>query len=118
MVGKTRFTVIGAGHGGKAMAAHLSLMDFPVTLYNRTFEHIAVVQKRGGIDLESYDFGPRGFAHLECVTSDMGEALHGAQVVMVVVPSSAHADIASPPSRSSRTRSPRAVPPGSRVAIT
>jgi opine dehydrogenase len=31
----TRYTVIGAGHGGKAMASHLALMGFPVTLYNR-----------------------------------------------------------------------------------
>ena len=29
----TRFTVIGAGHGGKAMAAHLALMGFPVVLF-------------------------------------------------------------------------------------
>jgi opine dehydrogenase len=29
----TKFAVIGAGHGGKAMAAHLALMDFTVTLY-------------------------------------------------------------------------------------
>jgi len=27
------YTVIGAGHGGKAMAAHLALMGFEVTLY-------------------------------------------------------------------------------------
>ena len=32
MADKTRYTVIGAGHGGKAMAAHLALMDFPTTL--------------------------------------------------------------------------------------
>ena len=35
-----KYTVIGAGHGGKAMAAHLALMGLKVTLYNRTFEHI------------------------------------------------------------------------------
>ncbi len=32
MADRTRYTVIGAGHGGKAMAAHLALMDFPTTL--------------------------------------------------------------------------------------
>jgi opine dehydrogenase len=35
MTEKTHFTVIGAGHGGKAMAAHLAFMEFPTTLYNR-----------------------------------------------------------------------------------
>ena len=91
---ETHYTVIGAGHGGKAMAAHLALMGFPVTLYNRTPENVAVIKERGGIELESYEGGPRGFGHLALVTSDMGEALEQAEVVMVVVPSTAHADIA------------------------
>ena len=90
-----RYLVIGAGHGGKAMAAHLALMGFPVTLYNRTLEHVAAIKIRGGIELESYEGGPRGFGHLALVTADMGEALAEADIVMVVVPSTAHADIAA-----------------------
>jgi opine dehydrogenase len=90
----TNYTVIGAGHGGKAMAAHLALMGFPVTLYNRTFEHIEVIKKRGGIELESDEPGVHGFARLKYVTSDLAEAVRDAEMIMVVVPSSAHADIA------------------------
>jgi opine dehydrogenase len=90
----THYTVIGAGHGGKPMAAHLALMGFPVTLYNRTFDHIAAIKKRGGIDLESAEGGPHGFAHLPLVTSDVKEALQDAEMIMVVVPSSAHAEVA------------------------
>jgi opine dehydrogenase len=90
----TKYTVIGAGHGGKAMAAHLALMGFPVTLYNRTFDHIEVIKKRGGIEIESNEAGVQGFGRLKRVTSDIGEALQEAEMVMVVVPSSAHADIA------------------------
>jgi opine dehydrogenase len=91
---KTRFTVIGAGHGGKAMAAHLALMGFPATLYNRTPDHIAAIRELGGLEVESAESGPRGFARLACVTSEIAEALEGADMVMVVVPSSAHADVA------------------------
>ncbi len=87
------YAVIGAGHGGKAMAAHLALLGCQVTLYNRTPERVAAIKARGGIDLESAD-GPRGFGRIGCVTSDMAEALAAADLVMVVVPSSAHADIA------------------------
>ena len=89
-----RYTVVGAGHGGKAMAAHLALMGFPVTLYNRTFDHIAALKARGGVELESAEGGPHGFTKLALVTSDMAEALQEAQMIMVVVPSSAHVDIA------------------------
>jgi opine dehydrogenase len=89
-----RYLVIGAGHGGKAMAAHLALMGFDVGLYNRTAEHIATIKIRGGIELESYEGGPRGFGRLALVSSDIREALEHADIVMVVVPSFAHADIA------------------------
>jgi opine dehydrogenase len=90
----TIYTVIGAGNGGKAMAAHLALMGFDVTLYNRNPDHIEAIRKRGGIELESNEGGPRGFGRLTLVTSDMKAALERAQVVMVIVPSSAHADVA------------------------
>ncbi len=61
MNNNTRFTVIGAGHGGKGMAAHLALMGFPVTLYNRTPENINTIKARGGIELKSFEGGPHGF---------------------------------------------------------
>ena len=91
---KTRYVVIGAGHGGKAMAAHLALMGFPVTLYNRTPENVAVIKARGEVELTSYEGGPHGFGRLTQVTSDMAEALDRAEVIMVVVPSTAHVCIA------------------------
>ncbi len=88
------YTVIGAGHGGKAMAAHLALMGYSVTLYNRTPENIKTIKARKGIELESFPGGPHGFAKLKKCTSDLKEALSDAHVVMVVVPSSAHREIA------------------------
>jgi opine dehydrogenase len=88
------YAVIGAGHGGKAMAAHLALMGFRVALYNRTPERAHPIRARGGIDLESYEGGPRGFARLPVVTSDLGAALAEADLIMVVVPSSAHREVA------------------------
>jgi opine dehydrogenase len=95
MKSSPHFTVIGAGHGGKGMAAHLALMGFPVTLYNRTANHVAVIQARSGIELTSFEGGPHGFASLRGVTSDMAEALQHADVIMVVLPSTAHADVAA-----------------------
>ncbi|NIN65655.1 MAG: NAD(P)-binding domain-containing protein [Anaerolineae bacterium] len=103
MSGETRFTVIGAGHGGKAVAAHLALMGFPVTLYNRTWENVAAIDKRGGIRLRSHKGGPDGFGKLSLVTSDLGEALKEADVIMVVVPSTAQRDIARKAARHLRS---------------
>jgi opine dehydrogenase len=94
MTKQYRYTVIGAGHGGKAMTAHLAVMGFEVALYNRTPEHIAAIKTRQGVDLESYEGGPSGFGQLQLVTSDISEAVDFAEVIMVVIPSSGHASIA------------------------
>jgi opine dehydrogenase len=94
MAEKLKITVVGAGHGGKAMAAHLGLMGFPTVLFNRTAANVAAIKELGGIYLESYEGGPRGFGKLVKVTSNIAEALQKAEMIMVVVPSSAHADVA------------------------
>lgn len=91
---KPIFAVLGAGHGGKAMAADLGVRGFQVRLFNRTFERVETIKKRGGIDLET-EQGERCFGPIEMVTSDMGEALEGAEVIMVVVPATGHRDIAT-----------------------
>lgn len=92
---KSHYTVIGAGHGGKAMAAHLALMGYPVTLYNRTDAHITAIRARQGIQLSSASAqGPEGFGPLHQATSNIKEALAEADIVMVAVPASAHHDVA------------------------
>jgi opine dehydrogenase len=95
MTKKINFTVIGAGHGGKAMAAHLGLLGFSTTLYNRTPSHVSAIKELKGIDLTSYDGGPSGTGKLTLVTSNISRALEKADMIMVVVPSSAHADVAN-----------------------
>jgi len=86
-----RFCVVGAGHGGMAMAAYLGLRGYPVHLYNRSEKNLQGVLWSGGIDLEGTH---EGFGPVEKATSEMGEALSGVDVVMVVTPSTAHRSLA------------------------
>lgn len=90
---KRRYVVIGTGHGGKAVAADLAARGFSVSLYSRSPEDILEVGLRRAIELESED-GTVHDCRLDVVTSDMPEALDGADVIMVVLPASAHRDIA------------------------
>lgn len=85
------FTVVGAGHGGLAMAGHLGIMGFPVRLYNRTEENLHAVRWEGGIRVtgEVDGFGP-----IQAASSSMAEAMAGSDVIMVVVPATAHRFIA------------------------
>jgi len=99
MARSLRYTVIGAGNGGKAMAAHLALMGKEVTLFNRTGSRIEAIKELGTIRLESYEGGPHGFGELKLVTSDMAEALENTDMIMVVVPATAHASIAAKTAR-------------------
>ena len=88
-----RYAVLGAGHGGKAMAADLAAKGFSVNLYNRTPEHITEIALRREIELECED-GTLHDCRLDVVTSDISEALDSADVIMVVLPASAHRDVA------------------------
>jgi opine dehydrogenase len=88
-----QITIVGAGHGGKAMAADLAVRGYRICLYNRSYENIAAIDARGGITVDLED-GHQAFGHLRKATSNMAEALAGSQLIMVVVPASAHADIA------------------------
>jgi len=86
-------TVVGAGHGGKAMAAHLSLMGAKVTLYNRTWKHVEAIAERGGVLVKSNE-DVYGFGELAKVTSDLEEAIGRSRLIMLVVPAFAHAELA------------------------
>lgn len=85
------FAVIGAGHGGLAMAGALAVKGFAVSLYNRSAERLTEVARLGGVHLS----GPiSGFGRLETVTTDIGQAIEGADVIMVVIPAIGHRAVA------------------------
>ncbi len=90
---ETRFAVLGAGHGGKAMAADLAARGFSVNLFNRSPARIAEIKLRKEIELENED-GSIRHCRLSVVTSNMEEALADVDVIMVVLPASGHRDIA------------------------
>lgn len=89
---ETTFCVIGAGHGGLAMAGHLGVLGHPVTLYNRTAANLDGVRWHGGVKVGG---AVHGFGPIRLATSDIAEALDGADVIMVVTPATAHRGLAS-----------------------
>lgn len=84
---KLRFAVLGAGHGGLAMAGHLAIMGYPVTIYTRNEERIDSIRARGAIEVEGE---VEGYGVFENATNDMKEAVSDADIIMVVVPAMAH----------------------------
>lgn len=87
----TRFAVVGAGHGGQAMAGYLAHRGYHVNLFNKSADRIEPVAAAGGVHLTGV---LNGFGPLGAVTTDPAEALRDVQVVMVVVPANAHGAVA------------------------
>jgi len=88
---KLKFAVMGAGHGGKDIAAHLSIKGVDVNLYNRTLSRIKPIIKMKGIELEGE---VTGFGKLNVISNKAGEVIKDADVIMVVVPANGHVYIA------------------------
>lgn len=83
-----RVAILGAGNAGQAAAAHLTKMGLEVRLYNRWENEIEVIKKNGGIRLEGV-LGSE-FHHIPVITTDMKEALEGADLYWVATPAVAH----------------------------
>ncbi len=88
---KPKFAVLGAGHGGLAMAGYLAVMGFPVNLYNRSKQRLWGVNSMGGITLEGE---VKGFGKINIATANVEEALNGVDIIMVVVPATGHGYLA------------------------
>lgn len=84
--GKT-VAVLGAGHGGMAMAGHLALMGHRVNLFNRGEERLWGVKSSGAIEITGE---VEGFGELNMATTSMEDAIRGVDLIMVVVPAYGH----------------------------
>lgn len=88
----TAVAVIGAGAGGAAAVAELSLAGHEVRWWNRTPATIAPFREAGGVRYEGV-LGA-GFARPAAFADTLAEALAGADVSMVCLPSLAHEAVA------------------------
>lgn len=81
--------IIGAGHQGIAMSAHLALNGEKVNIWNRTASHINVIAETGQINCSGV---VEGNAHINKCSDSIVDVL--SDVIMVTTPSSAHKDLA------------------------
>ena len=88
-VGKPHtIAVLGAGHGGCAAAADLTARGYTIRLHARRDATLEPLRKAGGINARGVQ---QGLFPIAKMTTDVAEAIDGADLIMLVVPSSAHA---------------------------
>jgi opine dehydrogenase len=83
--------ILGAGNGGLAATVDLTIRGFSVGLWSRRIETLRPIQNRGGIEYSGV-FG-EGFIEPTLVTKDLGEVLFEAELVIIMLPTSAHFEI-------------------------
>jgi opine dehydrogenase len=83
--------VLGAGHGGCAAAADLGSRGYKVRLHARNPTRLAPLRAQGGVAVRGVH---QGLVPIETMTADLAEAVRGADLIMLVVPSTAHEDYA------------------------
>jgi opine dehydrogenase len=74
----TTVAIIGAGSGGVYLAAELGTLGCQLRLCDRDDSRLADIREHGGLDVE-----PGGFIAIERVTTDLAEAVDGAQVIAI-----------------------------------
>jgi opine dehydrogenase len=87
-----RVVVIGAGAGGAAAVAELTLAGHEVVLWNRSEQTLAPFQSRGGVAYEGA-LG-EGLARPHLITADMRRAIADVDAAVVTLPTFSHAGVA------------------------
>lgn len=84
--------ILGAGAGGAAAVAELTLAGHDVSWWNRSAHTLAPFRQLGGVAYEGV-LGT-GIARVSTITADLNEAVEGADVAVVVLPTFSHAAVA------------------------
>ena len=85
------WAIIGMGMGGKGLAAELGLAGYRMHVHDINEEEIRGIGRNGGIKVEGRD---RDFAPIALATADLGEAVRGAQVIIVCTWGTEHGKVA------------------------
>ncbi|HZZ79078.1 MAG TPA: NAD/NADP octopine/nopaline dehydrogenase family protein, partial [Gemmataceae bacterium] len=90
---RTFVAVLGAGHGGMALAAYLARNGHHVHLWNRSQARVDPVASLGGVRL-TLPGAASTIQPIVLATSNLAAAVSGAKVILVAVPASGHAEVA------------------------
>jgi len=84
--------ILGAGNGGTAAAGDLALRGYEVRLYSRSSARLNPIRDQGGIRM--LGAAGEGLAKIAVVTENLREAIDGADLVCLVVPTTADGEFA------------------------
>ena len=83
-----KIAVLGAGNGGCAAAADLTLRGYEVRLFSRSEKTLVPLLQRGGIELVEH--GKEAFAQPKLLTTNIAEAVNGVDLIITAISAVAH----------------------------
>ena len=85
--------IIGAGNGGQAFAAYLSLHGHDVKIFDVVQQTVDTLNDKGGVFIEG-NADVSGFGKILMASTDIEKVMEGAEIILVVLPSLYHKDMA------------------------
>jgi opine dehydrogenase len=80
--------VLGAGNGGATAAGDLTLRGYDVRWYTRYPNELVPFIQRGGVEMSGA--AGEGFAEIAMMTQNLNDAVEGADMIIIVIPTSGH----------------------------
>lgn len=90
---KDVIAIIGAGNGGQAFAGYLSLKGHEVKIFDVVQATVDQLNEKGGVLIEG-NSDVTGFGKIAMASTDIGQVMEGAKIILVVLPSLYHKDMA------------------------
>lgn len=88
-----KWAIVGAGNGGQAFAAYLSMKGLDISLYDVCQQTIDEINERGGVLIEG-NSRETGFGKVSLASTDLRAVVKDAEVVLVILPSIYHSEMA------------------------
>jgi opine dehydrogenase len=85
--------IIGAGNGGQAFAAYLSLHGHRVKIFDVVQKTVDELNRLGGVEITGHS-DVTGFGKIELASTDIGKVIEGTDIILVVLPSLYHRSMA------------------------
>ncbi|MDY3867935.1 MAG: NAD/NADP octopine/nopaline dehydrogenase family protein [Pyramidobacter sp.] len=90
---KEHIAIVGAGNGGQAFAGYLSLMGEHIKIFDVFPATVEKLNEVGGVLMEG-NSKYKGFGKIELASTNMKDVIEGAKLILIVLPSLYHADMA------------------------
>lgn len=88
-----KWAIIGAGNGGEAFAAYLSIKGLDIAIFDVFQDTVDTLNKQGGIYLDG-ESKVTGFGKILFASTDIEKVIEGAEVILLILPSAFHKTIA------------------------